>query len=237
MLKAWASCLNYCAVFCSVGLLAACQMASDTAQSSISEQDAKCECETQALIEKPPIVIEPPVAICPKVQEPDTAKVKAAPKPEKQQNKQMARKPGMFKDKLLIGRVENVLLVSEDMVLKARIDTGAGLSSINGLDITDFERDGQRWIRFALLDPETQEKVYLERPVKRQQRIKQHGGRFQSRPLVSMSVKIGSIEEQVDMTVTDRTGYIYQVLVGRNFLRDRAIVDVSDRFVAKTKNH
>jgi hypothetical protein len=228
----WANSLKMCATCLSLSLLVACQYGQVApSQPEQSPDRALCECETAEVEETPPVIV-PPLPSCPEIVE-QKKPVTVAPPPTPVKKKPVVAKKVLINDKLVIGRVENVLFVPDQLKLKARIDTGAGLSSIHGIDITDFERDGQSWVRFAMLTPKTEKKIFLERPVKRYKNIKQFGRKNQQRPVVLMSLKLGSIEEQVEMTVTDRTGYIYQVLIGRNFLRDRAIVDVSDTFVAK----
>lgn len=142
----------------------------------------------------------------------------------------------------IIGRVENAFLKLSGpeqikLKLKARIDTGAGLSSMHAQELVSFERDGKPWVRFAVLKPKTSEPVFFERPVRRYVSIKQLGGNYQKRPIVGMALVLGDIEETVDVTLTDRSGYVYQVLIGRNFLRDRAVVDVSRKFIADDKLH
>jgi hypothetical protein len=137
-------------------------------------------------------------------------------------------------DLLLVGRVENVSLLPQELKLKAKIDTGAKTSSLHAQDLTSFERDGKAWVRFSMLDPKTKKKIYFERPLIRNTKVKQQDTDLQLRPTVSMSISFGPIEEQVDFTLADRTGYLYQVLIGRNFLRDRAIVDVSRTFIASS---
>ncbi|GEM_PF-1019935 len=136
-------------------------------------------------------------------------------------------------DLLVIGRVEKIYLLSEKKLLKARIDTGAGISSLHAVDIKAFDRDGKPWVRFRI--PMTaSELITVERPIKRLVEIKQLAGESQRRPIVIMSLRLGSIEEQVEMTLSDRTDFVYPILIGRNFLRDRAIVDVSRKYVIKT---
>ena len=209
-----------------ISLLAACRQM-PTQPSAIQEPEPPAPAETQQQVNtcdcsEPVRQALNNVPACPEA---------APPAPVKK--KKPAKAPKPIDEKLIVGYVERIELKPENISLKARIDTGAGLSSINGVDIIDFERDGQRWIKFAMLDPDTKEKIYLERPVKRYKMIKQLSGPSQRRPVVSLGVKLGPIEEQVETTVTDRSGYLYQVLIGRNFLRDRVIVDVSKKFVAK----
>ena len=137
----------------------------------------------------------------------------------------------------IIGRVENVFLKldnarNKSLKVKSRIDTGAGISSMHGHHMVEFERDGKPWVRFAILEAKTDNPVFFERKVVRFVEIKQLDGQPQRRPVVRMSLTLGNIEENLEITLTDRTGYVYQVLVGRNFLRDRAVVDVSRKFIA-----
>lgn len=134
-------------------------------------------------------------------------------------------------EKRIIGRVEYVQLNPSRLVLKARIDTGAGLSSLNAVDLVPFQRDGKNWVRFNVSDPKTKKIITLEKKIKRYVNIKQLSGDYQRRPIIVMGLVLGSLEEQVELSLTDRSGYVYQLLIGRNFLRDRAIVDVSQKFI------
>lgn len=142
-----------------------------------------------------------------------------------------AARPSHLGDELLvIGRVENVWLLPDKIKFKARIDTGAGLSSMHAIDLVEFERDGKRWVRFSVPASATK-MIQYEQPVKRYVSIKQHTGTPQRRPIVTMSILLGSVEERVDFTLTNRKDYLYRILIGRNFLRDTAIVDVSRKFI------
>lgn len=138
---------------------------------------------------------------------------------------------------LVLGRVEYVLVRREGsanppMKLKARIDTGAGITSLHAHELVEFERDGEPWVRFGLLKPGTDKPVFFERPIREYANIKQQDNTTERRPVVRMSLTIGDLEESVEVTLTDRSDYVYQVLVGRNLLRDRAIVDVRRKFIA-----
>ena len=137
------------------------------------------------------------------------------------------------KDKLVIGRVEYVQLNPSEQMLKARIDTGAGISSLNAVDLVQFQRDGKNWVRFNIIDPKTKKPVGFEKKVKRFVIIKQLSGEDQRRPVIMMGLELGTIKEQVELTLADRSGYVYQLLIGRNFLRDRAVVDVSYKYTTQ----
>ncbi len=131
----------------------------------------------------------------------------------------------------ILGELEHVYLEPPGTNFSARVDTGAQTSSLNALDMVEFERDGQPYIRFNILDPITGEKIELTRRIRGYVRIKEVNNRkSQRRPIVRMRVVLGNIDERVNFTLVDRTKFKQQVLIGRNFLRDLAVVDVSKAY-------
>ncbi len=134
---------------------------------------------------------------------------------------------------LTIGEVEYVTLGEQALQLKARIDTGAATGSIGVDSIERFERDGERWIRFTVRDRLDDSVHEFRLPLERRVRIKQHGDEeSERRPVVSIRLRVGDQEAEVDMTLADRDKFEYPILVGRNFLDGRALVDVSRDFLA-----
>jgi len=133
--------------------------------------------------------------------------------------------------KMIIGEVENVRLVPPNVVLKARIDTGATTTSIDARNITPFERDGKQWVRFVCMDGEKEHK--LERKVIKVVQIKRHGKAPQDRFVINMRIMLGNVSRLIHVNINDREAYTYPVLIGRNFLRDYFIVDVSKKHQLK----
>jgi hypothetical protein len=127
----------------------------------------------------------------------------------------------------IFGEAEKVTVVSADFTYDARLDTGATTTSIHAVNISDFTRDGKKWVRFSLVDPETQEKKQLERTLKRIASIKRHGTEDQKRPVVKLKLKMGPVEKVCEVSLTDRSQFEYPVLIGRNFLSGIGMVDVS----------
>ncbi|MBA2483779.1 MAG: ATP-dependent zinc protease [Nitrosomonas sp.] len=135
-------------------------------------------------------------------------------------------------NRIILGEVENVYLDPPGKLFKARIDTGAQTSSLNAVDKVEFERDGKPFVKFHIADPNSGELIELTRRIRGYVSIKQHKKKSQRRPVVRLRVKLGEIDEQTDFTLVDRTKFRNQVLIGRNLLKDLAIVDVSKKFVA-----
>jgi hypothetical protein len=126
-----------------------------------------------------------------------------------------------------IGAVEAVLLVEQEMALPARIDTGATTCSLDARDIKNVERDGKPWVRFVVVDRKTAREVEVTRRVVRTTTIKRHGAADSVRPVVTMEIVLSAAHTEVEFTLTDRSDFEYPILVGRNLLEGRFVVDVS----------
>ena len=137
--------------------------------------------------------------------------------------------------KEILGEVEWVGLPSLGTALEARVDTGAESSSLTAHNISRFERDGENWVRFqiALNDEDTVadhlHDLWLEAPVVRTARIIQAAG-TENRPVIRLPMELGNIEQTVEFTLSDRTQLTYPVLLGRRFMIDIAVVDVSHSY-------
>lgn len=135
------------------------------------------------------------------------------------------------KDKLVLGTVETVSIEPGGVVLESLIDTGSATSSLSAKELKPFERDGKEWVRFKLELPKSEEPVTIELPVKRYVRVARPGFESQRRPVVDMSLTVGDVTHMVEVNLTDRSSLDYLLLMGRNFLKDAAVVDVSRRNV------
>lgn len=130
---------------------------------------------------------------------------------------------------LVIGQAEYISFPSDNIRLKARIDTGATTSSIHATEIKEFERDGKKWVRFTL-HRASGEKVELQKAVVRIIEVKRHGAERQRRPVVSLNAVMGPIKKVSQFSLTDRSQFEFPVLIGRSFLKATALVDVNQEY-------
>jgi hypothetical protein len=133
------------------------------------------------------------------------------------------------KPKTVAGWVEEVMLYPGGVRVQAKLDTGADFSSLDCDCITPHERDGARWVRFSVKGADGKI-VSLERQVLRTVKIKRHFGEVQERFVVRLGLCLASRYKEVDVTLVDRTGLEYPMLVGRNFLKGRFVVDSDAKF-------
>ncbi len=131
-------------------------------------------------------------------------------------------------DKIIIGAVENVRIVPPNIVLKARIDTGAKTTSVDARNITPFMHEGQQWVRFDCISGT---KAYtIKKRVVSTVQIKRHNKSPQTRFVVKMRITLGDVSRMIEVNLNNRDAYTYPVLIGRNFLRDTFIVDIVKRY-------
>ncbi len=72
-------------------------------------------------------------------------------------------------------------------------------------------------------------------PVERWAKVRQASSEEEVRPVVISWVELGDIREKTEFTLTDRTQMDFPVILGRNFFKDIAIVDVGQEYVQGTK--
>ena len=132
--------------------------------------------------------------------------------------------PALAGDKPALGWVEKVRLYPGGLILQAKLDSGAATCSLNASNLTEFTRQGQKWVKFSVTNHLGQSQTF-ERRVWRLAKIKRRGGGFHRRPVVKLGICLGNIFAEVEVNLADRTGFIYPVLIGRNFMRGRLVID------------
>ena len=132
----------------------------------------------------------------------------------------------------IIGWVEHVRLTPGNAVIAAKIDTGADTSSLHCDCQPPYLLNGKQHIRFSTMDVNGK-LVNFDQPVVRTAKIKRHSGESQSRYVVRMGVCIGTQYALTEFSLVDRSGFNYNMLIGRNFLAGRFMVDASQQHTLK----
>jgi len=131
--------------------------------------------------------------------------------------------------KELVGWVENAVVFPGGVVVKAKVDSGAKTSSLDCACIKTFKRDGKDWLSFSIKNDQG-DIVTLEKPVARIAHIKRHFGKSQTRYVINLGICLGSVYRETEVTLVDRSGFNYALLIGRNFLQDDFLIDPSATF-------
>lgn len=138
--------------------------------------------------------------------------------------------------KIVMGWVERVQVSDINDMPKAKLDSGAKTSSIDAEIIRRFKRDGKSHVVFRVdFGADQGGEHTFEAPVERWVRIKRKGDAkdYIRRPVVKMTFCLGGEKIEGEVNLAERENFIYPVLIGRNMLKDRILVDTSKTFTKR----
>jgi len=124
---------------------------------------------------------------------------------------------------IIAGWIELVRINPGNLLVKAKLDTGARTSSMDAPHLEEFEKEGKRWVRFGFSTNENRS-VMIERPVKRIARIKDLTGPDHIRNVIEIGICLSDVYTVTEVTLYDRTGFNYRLLLGRSFMKKAGIV-------------
>ena len=134
--------------------------------------------------------------------------------------------------KEVVGWVEKTVIYPGNIQVKSKIDTGAKTSSLHCECITPIKRNARDWVSFSVRNFKG-EIIMLEKPVHRIAKIKRHFGETQERYVVKLGICLGSVYREEEVTLVDRSGFNYQMLIGRNFIKKDFLVDPGATFTVE----
>ncbi len=132
--------------------------------------------------------------------------------------------------KEVTGWVENVRVSPGGVLITAKIDTGADTSSLHCDCTNKFFRDGEPWVQFKITGINGKQ-ASLEKKVERTIKIKRHFGAVQERDVVRLGLCLGGQYQERDVSLVDRSGFKYDLLIGRKFIAGKFVVDPSQQFL------
>lgn len=130
---------------------------------------------------------------------------------------------------LILGWKEWVWIIKPDLILRAKLDTGARTCSIHATNIEALELDGKKWVKFTISDPSNEKGVRFRHkaPVVRIAKVKNDTGGLDERYVVPLIFQIGGKKIEAEFNLNDRSQMNYAVLIGRNMLKELGAVDAS----------
>ncbi|MEZ6197852.1 MAG: RimK/LysX family protein [Planctomycetota bacterium] len=139
-----------------------------------------------------------------------------------------------FEDREVIGWREWVALPEFGVSsIKAKVDTGARTSSLHAYDVEEFVRGRKRWVRFTV-HPEQRdvsETIRVTAPLKEHRRVRSSTGHTERRPVVWTTVEILGDRFEIEITLTNRDVMGFRMLLGRQAIRGRFVVDPGRSFL------
>ncbi|WP_461516624.1 ATP-dependent zinc protease family protein [Porticoccus sp.] len=117
--------------------------------------------------------------------------------------------------------------------VEMRVDTGAATSSLHVDNIEEFIKDGKRWVSFDIHpDIHNVEKiVHTSVPLRGTKVVKSSSADKEKRVVIKTAIKLGGEAWKIKLTLTDRSTMNYLMLLGREAMKDRIMVDPSHEFM------
>ena len=108
--------------------------------------------------------------------------------------------------------------------VKAKIDTGARSSALHANSIEPFEADGSLWVRFDVTG-EAEHLPWHEAPVTDRRAVRSSNGETEVRFVIRTELALAGRSWPVDITLTNRERMELPMLIGREALAGRVLVD------------
>ncbi|NND70724.1 MAG: ATP-dependent zinc protease [Rhodothermales bacterium] len=117
--------------------------------------------------------------------------------------------------------------------VKAKIDTGARSSSLHAFEVETFDRAGIEMVRFKIRPVQRSNKSETEviAPVHDKRNVRSSSGKASVRVVIRTSVEIMGRTWLIDMTLANRDEMGFRMLLGREAIRNRLLVDAGKSFL------
>ena len=111
--------------------------------------------------------------------------------------------------------------------IKAKIDTGARSSSLHAFEIEAFIREGKSMVRFEVHPVQRRDDITVqcEAEVFDVRRVRSSSGEVSKRFVIRTEVQWMGERWPVELTLADRSEMGFRMLIGREAIRSRLLVD------------
>ncbi|GLB50107.1 30S ribosomal protein S6--L-glutamate ligase [Neptunitalea lumnitzerae] len=140
-------------------------------------------------------------------------------------------------DKIIVGSEEWVKLPKINVpAIKVRVDSGAKTSALHAVNIEPFIKEGEHWVRYDVYPVQANGKtvVHCESPIADKRIIKSSTGTKESRYVIKTLLHISDDVWEIELTLTNRDSMGYRMLLGREAMNGRILVDPESSFLLGT---
>jgi len=137
----------------------------------------------------------------------------------------------------LIGWRETVALpelgISE---IRAKVDTGARTSCLYAFDIQVCEGGDRPQVQFKVhpYQGDTEHTVATTAPLLEERHVRSSNGQAELRPVIQTLIRLDGQEWPIELTLTHRKSMEFRMLLGRQAMRGRFLVDSGRSFLRST---
>jgi hypothetical protein len=119
--------------------------------------------------------------------------------------------------------------------LKAKVDTGARTSTlhVDSLEVLEVLPDGTELVEIVVGPDRRRPDVWVRtraRVIKRM-RVVDSGGHPEVRPVIETELVLGPVRKRILLTLTNRSGMLFRMILGRKALEGDFRVDVAGKYL------
>jgi ribosomal protein S6--L-glutamate ligase len=140
----------------------------------------------------------------------------------------------MSYDKKIIGNQEWCAFPELGIpAIKARIDSGAKTSSIHAFNIRAYVKNDIDWVSFEVHPVKRNDEILIrcECPIVDIRDVKNSSGTSETRYVISTPISLGGSVWDAELTLSDRDAMGYRMLLGREAMNGRLVIDPSMKCV------
>ncbi|MSP73432.1 MAG: ATP-dependent zinc protease [Myxococcales bacterium] len=140
-----------------------------------------------------------------------------------------------LKQRTIIGWREWVVLPELGVeAVKAKTDTGARTSALHAFDISTVSREGRSFACFVVhpLQRTAARALRVEAEIIDERTVTNSGGHAESRPVILTTMELAGQSFSIEISLTDRDVMGFRMLLGREALKSRFLVDPARSFFA-----
>ncbi|MAE73136.1 MAG: ATP-dependent zinc protease [Bdellovibrionaceae bacterium] len=117
--------------------------------------------------------------------------------------------------------------------IKAKIDTGARTSSLHAVDLEYHTRRGKTYVTFVVhpVQRTVRRSVEVTAQVIEFKEVRSSNGHVSRRPTIKTRLELLGQQWETEVTLADRNEMGFRLLLGRQAIRDRFLVDVSRSYM------
>lgn len=122
--------------------------------------------------------------------------------------------------------------------IKARVDSGAKTSSLHAYNIQPFEENGKTYVRFEVHPIQDNRSVSVQCTAElvAKRNVKSSIGEKEQRPVIRTPLTLGDDTWDIEVTLTNRDSMGYRMLLGREAMRGRMLVDPEMSFALSQRS-
>jgi hypothetical protein len=131
----------------------------------------------------------------------------------------------------IVGWLEHISLPSLNLYdIEAKIDSGAQTSALHAENIEYFFQDEKKHVQFNFRT-EAGEIIHSKALFIEERGVTSSNGHSTTRPVIQLPIQIGSQEFDTQMTLINRQSMKFKILIGRNTLHQRFLINTSESFL------